>query len=355
MPRHGRRGFTLIELLVVIAIIAILAAILLPALARAREAARRASCQNNLKQWGLIYKMYAGESNGTYPNWSQGIFAVFDTPGGNNIYNATGALAFDSSALYPDYWNDPAIKVCPSDPRGDSTGSDMGLGDDIAEMIQRQAQILAEARATGGPVYQHEWCLRGLLDMPNSYLYPRYVVENPVELGELIWAKTFDAARAVNEALARGENLWPWPATKALDPPGECGFAMTRTPGTGSKDLDVVAVAGWSPWGVGSFRMLREGVERFSITDINNPAAGAKAQSNIVTMFDSWGSNMGWGAIWEGNTTNTIMSFNHVPGGGNVLYMDGHAEFVRFKDKFPFSLDPPDPLQVVIGSAGGFG
>ncbi len=71
-----KRGFTLIELLVVIAIIAILAAILFPVFARAREKARQASCQSNLKQIGLAYMMYVQDNDETFghgwpePSWS---------------------------------------------------------------------------------------------------------------------------------------------------------------------------------------------------------------------------------------------------------------------------------------------
>jgi prepilin-type processing-associated H-X9-DG protein len=71
---------------------------------------------------------------------------------------------------------------------------------------------------------------------------------------------------------------------------------------------------------------LREGVERFLITDINNPAGSAKAQSVVPVTFDTLAS---------GVAEDAISLYNHIPGGANVLYMDGHAEFVRYPGKFP--------------------
>jgi prepilin-type processing-associated H-X9-DG protein len=75
---------------------------------------------------------------------------------------------------------------------------------------------------------------------------------------------------------------------------------------------------------------VREGIERFLITDINNPAGSAMAQSEVAVMFDSFSTPERGGAVG-------VMKFNHIPGGCNVLYMDGHVEFIKYPGEFPMT------------------
>ena len=108
-----RKGFTLIELLVVIAIIAILAALLLPALAKAKEKANKINCVSNLKQQGLALALYVDDQNGFFPpiktaidpatgteiNWSKSL-APYLRQRGNNVTARANKVFICPSARY---------------------------------------------------------------------------------------------------------------------------------------------------------------------------------------------------------------------------------------------------------------
>jgi len=292
------KGFTLLELMIVIAIIAILAAILLPALARAREAARKISCANNLKQMALVLRMYADEHAGRMPPGHPNNYwgTIEDnletfTPGVYPYNLIRNNYTLDAREIFPDYLSDLRVLVCPG--YAGAVAPDRWYMDETFAMDRIDQELLIE---------ENQYALSQLQGLRPDC--------------ECVTNQTYTYFPYGIVTEEQGMFLWDELSRRMYD--GYVDFM--------NDDIIVPdyfeTQYGHAPGGTDTYYRLSDSSGRYFIRDLNNPGNDMQADSAIPVMFDSVSDGTG------------RLTFNHMPVGGNVLYLDGHVQFVKYESTY---------------------
>jgi prepilin-type processing-associated H-X9-DG protein len=218
-------------------------------------------------------------------------------------------------SVYPEYLADLKVLICPSDP-------DNGGGDPLGLVQDAPGQVCA---------------YKGLPARPDaSYLYYGFVLDKVSEKDP-----TFDVGSfGLPTALVSAQMAYVMGCISNYPPLFNGALGDKNPDNDGLLDADInnqtvygmfsaMATPQGTPIGNGggeTVYRLREGIERFMITDINNAGASARAQSTLPIMWDVVAA-----------TTTEKAQFNHIPGGANTLYMDGHVQFNKDPNEFPAS------------------
>jgi prepilin-type processing-associated H-X9-DG protein len=230
---------------------------------------------------------------------------------------------FDMRDMYPEYLPDSTVLVCPSD---------IGFTvDDLQNPTTGEFDMFRHCDDGG----------RGLNLTHGSYVYLAAVFDKcededcnlpygSLGAGLSLFCADDDAQNPgiIPELCAQFGAWFDWIVVQ-----------VTTSPETFEQDLDgefdleddptfnVAAACPTYQWvgngGTNTVYRFREGIERYMITDINNAGSGFRGQSQLVLMFD------------QGSTF--VEGFNHIPGGSNLLFLDGHVEFEKYPGQFPLA------------------